>query len=68
MARIAVDKDRCKGCSLCVMACPKKIMELDKKSINSKGYHTAVCMDMDACSGCSFCAIMCPDVCITVEK
>jgi 2-oxoglutarate ferredoxin oxidoreductase subunit delta len=68
MARIKVDIDRCKGCGLCVEACPKKIIVLDGKTINKKGYHPAECIDMDKCIGCAFCATMCPDVCIMVEK
>ena len=68
MASVTVNEDVCKGCGLCVDACPKKIMELDKNRINKKGYHAARCVDMEACIGCAFCATMCPDVAITVEK
>mgnify|MGYP002553890109 CR=1 FL=1 len=84
MAVVTVNEDVCKGCALCVDACPKHIMELDtshlnKKAIerivaidqtviNRKGYHPAHCKDLDSCIGCAFCATMCPDVAITVEK
>jgi len=68
MARVIVNEDRCKGCGLCTTVCPKKIMELDKNTINIKGYHPSKCIDMDECIGCAFCATICPDVCITVEK
>ena len=68
MARVIVNEDRCKGCGLCTTVCPKKIMELDKKTINIKGYHPAKCVNIDECIACAFCAIICPDVCITVEK
>jgi 2-oxoglutarate ferredoxin oxidoreductase subunit delta len=68
MAIVTVNEDVCKGCGLCVDACPKKIMEMDSSRINKKGYHTAICIRMEECIGCAFCATMCPDVAITVEK
>ena len=68
MAKITVNFEKCKGCGLCTTACPKKIVELQKKKRNSKGYFTAVCIDDDACIGCKSCAIMCPDCCVTVER
>ncbi len=68
MALVTVNEDLCKGCGLCVEACPKKIMKLDNTHINQKGYHTACCSAMAECIGCAFCATMCPDVAIVVEK
>lgn len=68
MAKITVNFERCKGCGLCTTVCPKKIVELQKKKMNSKGYFTAECIDNDKCIGCAMCATMCPDCCITVEK
>lgn len=68
MAILTVDESVCKGCGLCILACPKKIMELDKTQINKKGYHPAKCVDLQKCIACAFCATMCPDVAITVEK
>lgn len=68
MAKIIVDENVCKGCSMCVNACPKKIIELAKDKINAKGYHPAVLTDEGQCIGCAFCATMCPDCAITVEK
>lgn len=68
MARITIDTERCKGCGLCVNACPVSILILSSESINKKGYSPAECIDMDRCTGCTSCAIMCPDVCIEVER
>jgi 2-oxoglutarate ferredoxin oxidoreductase subunit delta len=68
MRKITIDVEACKGCGLCTAACPKKIMQLDKTVINSKGYYVVRCTDEDACISCAMCARMCPDVCITVEK
>lgn len=68
MARISVDERFCKGCGLCVDACPVHIIVLDHDTITAKGYHPAHCIDQDRCTGCATCAIMCPDVAITVER
>ena len=50
MARISVDDSFCKGCGLCVDACPEQIMALDHDKITAKGYHPAYCTDQDACT------------------
>lgn len=67
MAKVTFNEERCKGCGLCVTACPKNIIALQEK-INSKGYHPAGVKQMDQCIGCANCAVMCPDVVITVER
>ena len=68
MSKVTIDADRCKGCSLCVSACPKKIIRLDDEAFNARGFHPARVVDEPACIACAFCALMCPDCIITVEK
>ena len=68
MAKMKVDFDRCKGCGLCVTACPKKIIALATDVLNQKGYHPAMIIDQEKCIACAMCALMCPDCVITVEK
>jgi 2-oxoglutarate ferredoxin oxidoreductase subunit delta len=67
MSRVTINDDLCKGCEMCVISCPKKIIELNKKKINGKGYHPAYITDSEKCTGCGSCAVMCPDVVITME-
>ncbi len=68
MNKVTFKVDLCKGCGFCVAACPRKIILLDEKQINSKGYHPAYIIDPEKCIGCAMCATMCPDVVISVEK
>ncbi|MGN0665254.1 MAG: 4Fe-4S binding protein [Huintestinicola sp.] len=68
MAKMTVDRNRCKGCGLCVTACPKKIIAIRKDIRTPKGYCPAECTDMNACIGCAMCYNICPDWAITVEK
>ncbi|HHT99944.1 4Fe-4S dicluster domain-containing protein [Xiashengella succiniciproducens] len=64
---IEVDRDSCKGCSLCVEACPTNVIRLADE-VNSKGYNFAYMHDPDACNGCTNCAMVCPDSCLTVYR
>ena len=68
MARILVNEFYCKGCELCVNACPKHIIALARNRMNAKGYHPAELTDESECTGCASCATMCPDAAITVER
>lgn len=60
--------DKCKGCTLCVNACPKKIISMDSTNVNKKGYITPKIDKMEDCIGCGSCFIMCPESCLKVVK
>ena len=64
---IVVDTERCKGCNLCVVACPLHVIALTKE-VNVKGYNYAHQILEDTCNGCASCAQVCPDGCISVFK
>jgi 2-oxoglutarate ferredoxin oxidoreductase subunit delta len=64
---ITIDRERCKGCSLCIEFCPKETIALSD-SLNAKGYFTVEFKDNDRCTGCAICAVMCPEVAIEVFK
>lgn len=68
MSKMTVDLHKCKGCGLCITACPKKIILLDQSKLNEKGYNPAFVKEMEKCIGCALCALMCPDLAITVER
>ncbi|MFI3283374.1 MAG: ferredoxin family protein [Rikenellaceae bacterium] len=64
---IVVDNERCKGCGVCVTACPLQVLSLSSE-VNGKGYPFAIMVKGDQCTGCASCAIICPDNCITVYR
>ncbi len=68
MAKLTFKTDMCKGCGMCVNACPRKLIVIAKDKLNKKGYSPAEITDQEKCIGCACCAIMCPDCIITVEK
>jgi len=68
MARAIIDEKICKGCGLCVDACPRKLLRLAADRMNDKGYNPAELTDEGSCIGCAICGIICPDSAITVEK
>ena len=63
---IDIDKEKCKGCAVCVANCPTASIQLSKM-VNNKGYHYAE-MTGEGCIGCSSCAVVCPDSVITVYR
>lgn len=63
---IKIREDRCKGCEICISVCPKKILEIDERHVNARGYHPVCITDAAQCIGCASCAIMCPDGIINV--
>ena len=68
MVKLTFRTDLCKGCGLCVLACPKKLLCISRSVINAKGHHPAEITDESKCVGCASCATMCPDCVIKIEK
>lgn len=62
-----IDKDRCKGCGLCVEICPKDVLEISEE-VNSKGYFPAYQARPEDCIFCAMCGVMCPDVAVTIRE
>ncbi|MCK9398886.1 MAG: 4Fe-4S binding protein [Bacteroidales bacterium] len=64
---IIVDIERCKGCEVCVGACPTEVIAI-ARDVNHKGYRYAFAANPDECTGCTNCAVVCPDGVITVYR
>jgi 2-oxoglutarate ferredoxin oxidoreductase subunit delta len=65
--RIVVNELYCKGCELCVSACPQDVIALEMVRITSKGYHPAS-LAKEGCTGCGICAVVCPEAAITIFR
>ena len=64
---IEIDDEYCKGCGLCVWACPQEVLILDENELTMRGYHP-VRLIAEGCTGCALCAVMCPDAALGVYQ
>ncbi|HEX9614335.1 MAG TPA: ferredoxin family protein [Bacteroidota bacterium] len=63
---ITVAEEICKGCELCITACPQESIGLSNR-LNTTGYRVAE-LRRDNCTGCVNCALVCPEGAITVYR
>jgi ferredoxin len=64
---IEINISQCKGCRLCVAACPHKCIAIGS-SFNEMGYQYAR-FEKQECTACGFCYYTCPEPgAITVYK
>ena len=60
-----IEAEACKGCGICVYACPLKILTVSD-NLNSKGVHYPEVVEgrAEGCAKCGSCMIHCPDFAI----
>lgn len=56
---LLIETDECKGCGLCIEACPPKVIRLSEK-LNAQGYRPALYAG-EGCTGCGICFLACPE-------
>ena len=66
MPRITINTEWCKGCYICVEACPHHVLEVDH-DVFVRGLHPVVVARPDKCTRCLQCELLCPDLAIMVE-
>jgi 2-oxoglutarate ferredoxin oxidoreductase subunit beta len=66
MPSVLVAKDRCKGCGLCIHACPSHVLAMSHE-INARGYFFPLVEHPDDCNGCRHCVLVCPDIAVQAE-
>jgi len=64
---ITIREELCKGCGLCVTACPEDILEVGQR-VNERGWRIIELIDGAKCTGCTLCAIACPDAVFDVYR
>jgi 2-oxoglutarate ferredoxin oxidoreductase subunit delta len=62
---VMIDVERCKGCELCVPACPPKVLTMSTE-LNGRGLPYPELSP--GCTGCGACLLVCPDFCFTVYR
>jgi 2-oxoglutarate ferredoxin oxidoreductase subunit delta len=63
---VRIDVEACKGCDLCIPACPPGVLTMTTDRFNRRGYRYP---ELSAgCTGCNACAQVCPDFCFQVWK
>ncbi len=65
--RISVDRDRCKGCGLCVHVCSRGCLAMSP-AMNVSGYNPVDFVNKEHCTACGMCYQICPEVCIDVFR
>ena len=55
---VTIDVDHCKGCELCIPACPPNVLTMSS-AVNHMGYRYPELHP--GCTGCAACLYVCPD-------
>ncbi len=58
--KVQIEEKFCKGCSICVEFCPRKVLEMGEDN-KAKVKHP------DKCNACNLCVLRCPDFSVKVE-
>ena len=68
MGKVVINREYCKGCELCTVACAKKLLKIGME-FNKNGYYVVEYRGKEGdCIGCALCAEMCADVAIEVWR
>lgn len=62
---VVIDTARCKGCELCIPACPPQVLRMSTRR-NASGYLLPELLE--GCTGCGACLLICPDYCFEVYR
>ncbi len=62
---VTIARERCKGCELCIPACPPRVLEMSD-AVNEIGFRYPELYS--GCTGCSACLLVCPDFVFEVYR
>lgn len=63
--QVAIEKDKCKGCGLCIHFCPVEFLVFSS-GLNKNGVRYVAAEKEKSCLGCGNCFLICPDACIEI--
>ena len=63
---LVIDVEACKGCELCIGACPPGVLFMTTHEVNTRGYRYPELVA--GCTGCKACSQVCPDFVFQVYK
>jgi 2-oxoglutarate ferredoxin oxidoreductase subunit delta len=63
---VVIDVEACKGCDLCIDACPPRVLVMTTDEVNTRGYRYPRLAP--GCTGCQACSQICPDFVFQVYK
>jgi 2-oxoglutarate ferredoxin oxidoreductase subunit delta len=63
---VVIDIQACKGCDLCIDACPPQVLVMTVHELNDRGYRYPQLLA--GCTGCKACSQICPDFVFQVYK
>ena len=64
-ATVTIDVERCKGCELCIPACPPRVLAMSQAR---NGLGVPYPELLPGCTGCGACLLVCPDFCFEVYR
>ena len=63
---LVIDVDACKGCDLCIDACPADVLVMTTDTVNARGYRYPRLLP--GCVACKACSAICPDFVFQVHR
>ncbi len=62
---VTIATERCKGCELCIPACPPDVLRM---SLGHNGLGLPYPELLPGCTGCGACLLVCPDFCFEIYQ
>ncbi|MFI1398610.1 4Fe-4S dicluster domain-containing protein [Streptomyces sp. NPDC020681] len=63
---LVIDVEACKGCELCIDACPPSVLVMTDDQVNSRGHRYPQLLP--GCIACTACTAICPDFVFQVYR